>query len=85
MGFAMQPKSNLLDEYLTPAELAAELGVCTKTLDRWRVTGSGPPITKIGRKPFYSRESVRGWLQAREQRANSTRKTTAHRESASAA
>jgi hypothetical protein len=62
----MQPKS-LLDEYLPPAELAAELSVCKKTLDRWRVLGIGPPITKIGRKPYYSRAGVVAWLRAREQ------------------
>jgi hypothetical protein len=76
----MQPKSNLLDEYLTPAELADELGVCTKTLDRWRVTGSGPPITKIGRKPFYSRAGVLAWLRDREQRNSPNRAGAAHRQ-----
>ncbi len=64
----MPSKSNLLDEYLQPAELAAELNVCTKTLDRWRVEGSGPPITKIGRKPYYSKTGVDIWLREREQR-----------------
>ncbi len=64
----MQSKSNLLDEYMAPAELAAELNVCTKTLDRWRVEGSGPPITKIGRKPYYSKTGVVIWLREREQR-----------------
>jgi hypothetical protein len=64
----MPSKSNLLDEYLQPAELAAELNVCTKTLDRWRVDSSGPPITKIGRKPYYSKTGVVIWLREREQR-----------------
>jgi hypothetical protein len=64
----MQTKASLLDEYLQPAELAAELNVCTKTLDRWRVEGSGPPITKIGRKPYYSKTGVVTWLREREQR-----------------
>jgi hypothetical protein len=64
----MQPKTSLLDEYLQPAELAAELNVCTKTLDRWRIEGSGPPITKIGRKPYYSKTGVVIWLREREQR-----------------
>jgi predicted site-specific integrase-resolvase len=63
----MQPKS-ILNEYWPPDELAAELNVCTKTLDRWRVEGKGPPITKIGRRTFYSKTSVASWLRAREQR-----------------
>jgi hypothetical protein len=66
----MQPKSNLLDEYFSPEELASELNVCTKTLDRWRVQRTGPPITKIGRKSYYSRSAVAAWLRAREQRSN---------------
>lgn len=82
MGFAMQPKSNLLDEYLKPDELAAELNVCTKTLHIWRINGSGPPITKIGRKPFYSRAGVLAWLREREQR--STRPRAPQRQTASA-
>jgi hypothetical protein len=79
----MQPKS-LLDEYWPPAELAAELNVCQKTLDRWRVEGSGPPITKIGRKTYYSRTGVVDWLRAREQRSN-TRHSAAHRQHSTAA
>lgn len=66
----MQPKTSLLDEYLTPNELAVQLNVRTRTLNRWKVLGSGPPITKIGRKPFYSRTGVVMWLRAREQRTS---------------
>jgi hypothetical protein len=59
-------KETLLGEYLLPSELAAELKICTKTLDRWRVFGEGPPITKIGRRVYYSRAGVIAWLQTRE-------------------
>jgi hypothetical protein len=79
----MQTQS-LLNEYLSPAQLAAELDICTKTLDRWRAFGSGPPVTKIGRKSYYSRASVTAWLQAREQQNNLTRTQAAHRHAASA-
>ena len=72
----MQPKSNLLDEYFPPEVLAAELDVCTKTLDRWKALGVGPPVTKIGRKTYYSHSGVAAWLQEREQR-NSSRKRVA--------
>jgi hypothetical protein len=57
---------NVLAGYLTPDELATELDVCTKTLDRWRVFGEGPPITKVGRKVYYKRDGVITWLQTRE-------------------
>lgn len=61
--------SSLLSEYFEPPELAAELNVCEKTLDRWRRLGKGPPITKIGRKPYYSKTGVVMWLRGREQRS----------------
>ena len=64
----MQSKT-LLDEYFTPAELAEELDVCEGTLWRWRVEGKGPPLTKVGNKPYYSRHGVIAWLQSREQQS----------------
>jgi hypothetical protein len=62
----MQTES-LLSQFFPPAALAVELSVCTKTLDRWKALGIGPPITKIGRKTYYSRAGVAAWLQEREQ------------------
>jgi hypothetical protein len=61
--------TSLLNEYFAPAELAAELNVCPKTLDRWRIEGTGPPITKIGRRTYYSRSGVATWLRTREKRS----------------
>jgi hypothetical protein len=43
---------SLLAEFLEQDQAAAELKVCQRTLDRWRRLGDGPPITKIGRRPF---------------------------------
>jgi Helix-turn-helix domain len=62
--------NSLLAGYLSPDELAAELEVCTKTLDRWRVFDEGPPVTKIGRKTYYSRSGVAEWLREREQQVS---------------
>jgi excisionase family DNA binding protein len=61
--------STVLQDYMTPSELAAQLGVCVKTLDRWRADGAGPPVTKVGRKLLYRRASVTAWLQGCELRA----------------
>jgi hypothetical protein len=58
----------LLLDYLLPEELAAELGVDTRTLARWHNLGIGPPQTKIGRKPLYWRPSTKEWLRNREQK-----------------
>lgn len=65
----MTAKPPLLDDYQTPAELAAELNVCTKTLERWRADRLGPKITKIGRRVLYRRSAVAAWLAAQESAA----------------
>jgi hypothetical protein len=70
----MPPKSNLLHEYFQPETLAAELDVCTKTLDRWKALGIGPPVTKIGRKTYYSRTGVTVWLQEQEQESSARKR-----------
>jgi hypothetical protein len=58
--------SPILDDYLTRTELAAELGICERTLCRWRDLGQGPAITTIGKRPLYRRAAVAAWLAARE-------------------
>jgi hypothetical protein len=63
----LESASRLLSEYLTPEELAGELGICKRTLDRWHATRSGPPRVTVGRRPMYRREAVAQWLRKREQ------------------
>lgn len=58
----------LLTGFLTQEETAIELGVCERTLDRWRTLHEGPPVTKIGRRVFYRRSSLQAWLAGREHR-----------------
>jgi hypothetical protein len=58
----------ILNDYLTAAECAAELNVSAMTLSRWRMAKSGPPVTKIGRKVFYKRPSVRSWVASQEKK-----------------
>lgn len=59
----------LLSDYLTPEELAAELNVCETTLWRWRRLREGPAITKVGRKVLYRRDDVSAWLIANKRAA----------------
>jgi hypothetical protein len=57
----------ILDGYLTPQQLAAELGVSERTVARWHAARQGPPRVMIGRKPYYKRTSVtERWLASRE-------------------
>lgn len=43
---------------LSGRELAERWGLSTKTLDRWRNTGDGPPYLKFGRAVRYRMEDV---------------------------
>lgn len=66
------PQNNgesILAGYLTEAQLAAELGVGFRTVQRWRIEKIGPPVTFIGqsRDPHYRIAAVREWLLSREQ------------------
>ena len=61
-----QNANGLLTEYLTKAELAAELRRSVRSIDRWLLTGDGPPSIRIGNTTLYRRESVLAWLRSRE-------------------
>lgn len=45
------------DTYLTPDEVANELGVSKNTLWRWDKIGYLSPV-KVGRKPLYKRSDI---------------------------
>jgi hypothetical protein len=63
----MPGPEQLLSEFLTKEELAAELRRDVRTVDRWHVLGLGPPRTCFGRSIFYKRSSVQKWLADQEQ------------------
>ena len=62
----MSITENLLADFLTQDEVAAELKISERTLDRWRRLDEGPPITKLGRRVLYRRPSLQAWLCRRE-------------------
>ena len=57
----------LAGEYVTPEQLAAELGISVRTLHRWHTARQGPPRVVLGRVIFYRRSSVLAWLVSREE------------------
>ncbi len=57
---------NILSEYLTKAELATQLHRSIRSVDRWALTGDGPPCVRIGRKTLYRRAAVVEWLRGLE-------------------
>ena len=48
--------------YLTQSQLAAELQISERTLERMRCDGSGPLFKKAGRRVLYARADVDAWL-----------------------
>ena len=40
-------------QLLTPRQLAARWGLSEKTLERWRMLGSGPVFLKLGGRELY--------------------------------
>ena len=59
-------ENSILSEYLTKAELAAQLNRSTRSVDRWTLTGDGPPRVRIGRSSLYRRAAVVEWLRGLE-------------------
>lgn len=61
-----RPAAVQAEELLTVAEVAKELGVSRRTLDRWSLLRKGPTRTHVGRKPRYSRAALNEWLRSPE-------------------
>jgi hypothetical protein len=55
-------RTALLADYLTAPELADELHVSKRTLDRWHAERRGPPRVTLQRQIFYRRAAVQRWL-----------------------
>ena len=65
------PPARVLDGHVKRQQLARELNVNERTLDRWHVAGVGPPRTVLFGRIYYSRASVAAWLaRQEEQRAS---------------
>lgn len=66
---APQGNEPLLADWMTRAELAADLHVSIDTLARWETRRIGPPLVRVGRRVLYRREGVRDWLRKQERGA----------------
>lgn len=61
-----EEKFGVLDDYISESELARQLEKDPRTLQRWRKQRVGPPVTFVGRVPYYRKESVLAWLRKNE-------------------
>ena len=58
-------------DYLNARDAAAHLGLSTRTLDRYRVTGEGPVFLRFGGRVRYLREDLDAWARTRRRRSTS--------------
>jgi hypothetical protein len=58
--------TNILEGFVPRPELARQVKKSERTLERLESKGEGPPVTYIGRTPYYNVERAREWLQTRE-------------------
>jgi transcriptional regulator GlxA family with amidase domain len=63
----MEMLVSLLADYITRPELAEELGVTIRTLERWSQQRIGPPATHIIGAVRYRRAAVTAWFLSQEQ------------------
>lgn len=55
-----------MPKLLTPEHVAASLGVTERTLERWRMTGDGPPFVSLSRRTVrYSEAALIAFVAAR--------------------
>ena len=53
---------------LSPRQLAARWGLSEKTLERWRMLGTGPAFLKLGGRVLYNIEEIHVHEQQRTRR-----------------
>ena len=57
--------------YLNTREAAVHLGLSTRTLDRYRVSGEGPVFLRFGGRVRYLREDLDEWARTRRRKSTS--------------
>jgi len=57
------PRGQMTEKLLTQQQLADELQVSVRTLERWRQVGTGPAFVRVGRSPRYRRSDIDAWLE----------------------
>ncbi len=57
--------------YLNTRAAAAHLGLSTRTLDRFRVSGDGPVFLRFGGRVRYLRADLDAWARTRRRKSTS--------------
>ena len=61
----------MAQQLLTQQRLSDLIDVSERSLERWRVEGTGPVFCRAGRKILYRLEDVNDWLAASRRRSTS--------------
>jgi hypothetical protein len=67
------PDTSLLADFVTQAELAAQVDRDTRTIARWTNRPNGLPHVRLGNQPLYHLPTVREWLLSQMCRPNPRR------------
>jgi len=69
-----------LDKIYTPQEAADFLRAQARTLERWRIDGTGPDFVKVGRRVAYTGAALRAFVEQQTRRFTSEAPPTGERE-----
>ena len=58
-------------QFMTERETAHLLRVSARTLQRWRLSGDGPPYRAFGGRRLYGRDDVMFWADTQRRRSTS--------------
>lgn len=59
----VQPRPTQDPPFLNQRELAEQLKVSGRTLEKWRSRGLGPPYRRVGKRTLYPSSGVARWLE----------------------
>ncbi|MCG9915439.1 MAG: helix-turn-helix domain-containing protein [Phenylobacterium sp.] len=72
MSVSNDPRPASQGQFLLTVEEAAErLRLSVSILNKWRVSGDGPPYLKLGRRVLYGRDQIDAWVSASSRRSTS--------------
>lgn len=60
-----------VSQRLTTEAAATYVGLSSASLEKYRVTGNGPPFLKLGRRVVYDRRDLDDWLENHRRRSTS--------------
>ena len=64
-----------MEKLLTQKEVASQLGISERTLERHRITGTGPRWARLGRLVRYRVSDLEQWVEASLRTSTSDRNT----------